>query len=244
MLDGLLERFRQRDRLALSRLITLASRGEYVVEIRAALGGESSGAPVVAITGSAGVGKSTLIGRLVKMLSDQGKSVAVFACDPQSPLTGGALLGDRVRMQGANDNVFIRSLATPSGQQAVAHNIDLLTQLACAFGFDVVLLETIGAGQGDTVVRDLADVVVVLLQPESGDELQWQKAGLLEIADVVVIHKSDLPGAERVQAEVRDQLNLPGCRPVPVIAVSAQKSQGLDELWETIETIHTPVNGD
>jgi len=90
--------------------------------------------------------------------------------------------------------------------------------------------------QGDTAVRELADLVVLLLQPEAGDELQWQKAGLLEIADIIVIHKADLPGAERVEAEVRGQLNLPGCREVPVFRVSANKGEGVDRLWQAIET--------
>ena len=151
----------------------------------------------------------------------------MLACDPQSPLTGGALLGDRFRMPNrpADDAVFIRSLATPGGA-GVAPNVDLMIDLLGRFGFDIVLLETVGAGQGDTAVRDLADVVVVLVQPETGDELQWEKAGLLEIADIVVVHKADLPSAERVESQLRELLNMPGCRSVPVVRVSSTKETG------------------
>jgi putative protein kinase ArgK-like GTPase of G3E family len=163
--------------------------------------------------------------------------VAVLACYPQSPLTGGALLGDRVRMPSrpGDAGLYIRSLAAAAGHQAVAEHVDLMIRVLAAFGFDVILLETVGAGQGDTAVRSLADTVVVLVQPESGDELQWEKAGLLEIADVVVVHKADLPGAERMEAQVKELLSLPGCREIAVLRASSTKDQGLAELWSTIE---------
>ena len=141
------------------------------------------------------MGKSTLIGKLIEVIRQAGRSVAVLACDPQSPLTGGALLGDRIRMPNRPDDdaVFIRSLATPSGHSGVAPNVDLMIGLFGRFGFDTVIVETVGAGQGDTAIREVADVVIVLVQPETGDELQWEKAGQLEIADIVVVHKADLP---------------------------------------------------
>jgi LAO/AO transport system ATPase len=159
----------------------------------------------------------------------------VLACDPQSPLSGGALLGDRFRMpSGADEGVFIRSLAAAGGQGALAAHIDAIIRLVEAFGFDVVLVETVGAGQGDTVVRELVDVLVVLLQPETGDDLQWEKAGLLEVADVIVIHKADLPGADRVEAQVLAALALSQAPPVPVLRVSSRTGAGLSELWQTI----------
>ena len=192
---------------------------------------------MVAFTGSGGVGKSSLIGRLVELLRGKERSVAVLCCDPQSPLTGGALLGDRLRIAkgGGDPGLFIRSLATPGGQQAIAQNLDVMVDLLKSYGFDTVILETVGAGQGDTAIRKEADVLVVLLQPESGDELQWEKAGLLEVADIIVIHKADLPGADRVAAQVDEHLNLPGSRAIPVLKASAAKGQGLDELWAKIE---------
>ena len=130
--------------------------------------------------------------------------------------------------------LYIRSLAATSGHQAVAEHVDLMIRVLADFGFDVILLETVGAGQGDTAVRSLAEVVVVLVQPESGDELQWEKAGLLEIADIVVVHKADLPGAERMESQVKELLSLPGCREIVVLRVSSTKGQGLAELWSAI----------
>lgn len=236
MLDKLLARFYAHDRLALSRLLTLIARGQQLDTIRAALPPRDEQTRVVAITGNAGVGKSTLVGKLAEALRGAGKTVAVLACDPQSPLTGGAVLGDRVRMPSRPDDqgLYIRSLAAAGGHQAVAEHVDLMVRALAQFGFDVVVLETVGAGQGDTAVRELADVVVLLIQPESGDELQWEKAGLLEVADVIVVHKADLPGAERTQSQVHELLSLPGCRDIPVVRVSSAKGEGLADLLSAI----------
>jgi LAO/AO transport system ATPase len=228
------EQHGQSDRRALCRLLTMAARGEHDL---------SSGRErrcqtrVIAVTGSGGVGKSTLIGKLIEVIRRAGRSVAVLACDPQSPVTGGALLGDRIRMPHGpdDDGVLIRSVATPSGSSGVAPNVELMIDLLGRFGFETVIVETVGAGQGDTAIRSVADVVVVLVQPETGDELQWEKAGQLEIADFVVVHKADLPSAQRTEAQLRDLLNLPGCRPVPVVRVSSNKGFGVDELWAAVE---------
>ncbi len=236
MLDTLLERFRQSDRLALARLLTLAARGEQLNELRSAIPQPVQGTRTVAITGSGGVGKSTLIGRLIELLRKQNQTVAVLACDPQSPLSGGALLGDRFRMLAKPDDegVFIRSLAAAAGHGAVADHLDVMLRLVSAFGFDVVLIETVGAGQGDTLVRELADVVILLLQPETGDDLQWEKAGLLEIADIIAINKGDLPMAEQVEAQVRATLGLANGQQIPVIRVSAKTGEGIEALWAAV----------
>jgi LAO/AO transport system ATPase len=241
-LEPLLERFRQGDRLALARLLTLSARGEQVEAIRAALPRdreEPARTRVVAVTGAGGVGKSSLIGKLIELLRNQGRTVAVLACDPESALTGGALLADRVRMPSRPEDpgVFIRSTTAPRGHEGIAEHLDLMVQLLLAFHFEVVLLETAGVGQGDTAVWDLADVVVLLLQPETGDEFQWEKAGLLEVADVVVVHKADLAGAERTEAQVRSLLNLPGCREVPVLRASSDQGWGLEELWKVVAAL-------
>jgi LAO/AO transport system ATPase len=239
--DDLISRFRNKDRRALARLLTVASRGQSIGMPGGEARAQKENGRVVAFTGSGGVGKSSLIGRLVELLRGKDRSVAVLCCDPQSPLTGGALLGDRLRIAkgGGDPGLFIRSLATPGGQQAIAQNLDVMVALLKNYGFDSVILETVGAGQGDTAVRQQADVLVVLLQPESGDELQWEKAGLLEVADIVVVHKADLPGADRVAAQVNEHLNLPGTRSIPVLKASAAKGEGLDQLWATIEQ-HSP----
>jgi LAO/AO transport system kinase len=240
MLEPLLERFRRRDRIALARLLSLVARGEELAAIKAALACEKRApARVVAVTGSGGVGKSSLIGKLIELLRGRGQNVAVLACDPESALTGGALLADRVRMPSRADDpgLYIRSITAPRGNQGIAEYLELMIELLRGFGFDVVLLETAGAGQGDTAVCDLADVVLLLLQPETGDEFQWEKAGLLEVADVVVIHKADLPGAETAEAQVRALLNLPGCREVPVLRASSAKGWGIDELCKVVESV-------
>jgi LAO/AO transport system ATPase len=237
MLDVLLERFRQRDRRALAQLLTLLSRGEALEAILGAIGPPAQRSQVVAITGSGGVGKSTLIGKLIERFRSRGQTLAVLACDPQSPLTGGAILGDRFRMGSRpdDDGLFIRSLAAASGRGALAEYLSVMVLLVEAFGFDRILVETVGAGQGDTAVRYLADVVVLLLQPETGDELQWEKAGLLEVADLVVVHKADLPTAERTESQVRAILDLTPDRNVPILRVSAASGQGVDELARAIE---------
>jgi LAO/AO transport system ATPase len=234
--EGLAERYRRGDRLALSRLLSLAARGEDVVDALRSPRAARPPACVVAVTGSAGVGKSTLVGKLIEIIRQQGQSVAVLACDPESPLSGGSLLGDRFRMptRPDDDGVFIRSLATPGGHGAIAPYLESMIALLEGFGFDIVILETVGAGQGDTVVRDLADVVVLLLQPETGDDLQWEKAGVLEVADVIVIHKADLPGAERAETQVRAALSLADERPVTVLRVSAKTGEGLDALRDAV----------
>ncbi len=245
----LVQRFLQRDRRALSRLLTLAARGELpaalLQEVRTSV---SKATPrtgrTVALSGSGGVGKSSLIGCLVEFLRSRGQTVAVLCCDPESPLTGGALLGDRVRISKPAEDLglFIRSLPARAGRQAIAEHLDVMMELLQLYGFQTVILETVGAGQGDTAVYGLADALVVLLQPETGDELQWEKAGLLEVADVVVVHKADLPSAEATFSQVHELLNLPGSRAVPVLKVSAAKRAGLQELWDTLQDIppHPP----
>jgi LAO/AO transport system ATPase len=235
MLESLLERYRRGDRRALARLLTLVSHGEQLEAIAAGIQHSQNRARIVAVTGSGGVGKSSLIGKLVEKARPAGQRVAVLACDPQSPLTGGALLADRLRMPAeTDDDVFIRSLAAPSGHGAVAEHLDLMVRLFEGFGFQLILIETVGAGQGDVAVRELADVVVLLLQPEAGDDFQWEKAGVLEVADIVAIHKADLPQAEHVESHVRAMLALAeGSQPV-VLRVSARSGAGLGELWDAV----------
>lgn len=239
MVESLLERFRQRDRRALSRLLTLLSHGEHTAAILAGIGPPATPARVIAFTGSAGVGKSTLIGKLIENIRQHGVSVAVLACDPQSPLTGGALLGDRFRMPSRPDDlgVFIRSLAAAPGRGALAEHLPALVRLLESFGFDLILIETVGAGQGDTEAARLADAVVVLLQPEAGDDLQWEKAGLLEVADLIVVNKADLPGADATLAQVRGTLDLDDSQRVGVLAVSTRTGQGISELAGAIREL-------
>lgn len=238
MHEQLLERYRQGDRRALARLISLAARGEALSELAGGLPPAPVPARVVAFTGGVGVGKSTLVGRMIGIARGEGQRVGVLACDPQSPHSGGALLGDRFRMGTAGDDgVFIRSLAAAGGRGAVAEHLDLMVRLLEGFGFGTIFLETVGAGQGDVAVAELADVVVLLLQPESGDDLQWEKAGILELADVIVVHKADLPGAEQTAAQVRVTLQMSPGRSIAVLLVSSAKNQGHQELWNAIRAL-------
>jgi len=241
MLDDLGHRFCRGDRRALSQLLTLTARGESLDTIRSLVGTIQPKPPIYAITGSAGVGKSTLVGRLLETIRASGKSVAVLACDPESPITGGALLGDAFRMGAATDSgIFVRSLATPGGNGGVAPHLDLMLGLLARFGFDVLLVETVGTGQGDVAVKSLVDVVVVLVQPHTGDEFQWEKAGILEIADIVVVHKADIPGAEQTAAQMRTSLDVITPNATPVLLVSSSTNQGVCTLWEAMKHANDP----
>ena len=235
-IERLVEGLHKKDRKALSRLLTLASQGADVSKHFPKPRGDAGASRVIAVTGSGGVGKSTLIGKLIEKYREAGETVAVLACDPQSPLTGGALLGDRFRMPNRPDDagMFIRSLVASSGRGALAEHLDVLVRILKVFGFENILIETAGAGQGDTAVRELVDRVLLLLQPETGDELQWEKAGIVEIADVIVVHKADMPGAERVVAQVQAAVSLGQTKP-PVLAVSSKTGAGLDELLKTLK---------
>ena len=192
------ERFRRGDRQALSRLLTHAAHGDICRRhCQSGIGAAKDQGRVVAFTGSGGVGKSTLVGKLIEVARGHGQTVAVLACDPQSPLSGGRCLGDRFRMPSRpeDDGVFIRSIATAGDRGGVAQHVGAMVAAAPSVWLRLYLAGDCRGGQGDTAVRALADVVVLLLQPETGDDLQWEKAGLLEVADVVVVHKADLPGS-------------------------------------------------
>lgn len=231
---SLVRRLEQQDRAALARLLSLATAGHDVAALNAALKSlPKNPSPIVALTGSGGVGKSSLLGELTAQFAKSGERVGVLACDPESSVTGGALLGDRCRIAGdsASDQVFVRSLPTPSGQQGIAPNIELMLDLMKLFGFDRIFIETVGAGQTDTAIRQVADTVVLVVQPHTGDELQWEKAGILEVADIVVVNKSDLPGADQTIADIKQQLHTSKEPPIPVVKTSVARQQGIADLY-------------
>jgi len=227
-------------RAALGRAITeiendLPSARTLLMALREHLGH----AHVVGITGPPGAGKSTLINALVRELAGRGKRVAVAAVDPSSPVTGGAVLGDRVRMDvGSADDVFIRSLASRGHGGGLARTTPRVVDLLDAAGFDIVVVETVGAGQSDVDIASFADTSVVVSPPGLGDDVQAIKAGILEIADILVVTKSDAPNAARTERDLKEMLHLrarkKGWR-VPVVCTSAVASDGIERLADTLD---------
>ncbi len=197
------------DRRALARLLTAVENRTAIAEAALRHLYPSTGrAHLVGITGAPGAGKSTLVAALIAEVRAVGRAVAVVAVDPSSPITGGALLGDRVRMQAyaSDDGVFIRSMASRGHAGGLAATSTSAATVLDAAGFDLVLLETVGTGQSEVEVAAAADTTVVLEAPEMGDEVQAIKAGLLEVADIVVVNKGDRPGAQRTAAQLRAML--------------------------------------
>ena len=197
------------DRLALSRLLTAVENRTAVAEAALRRLYPAAGrAHLVGITGPPGSGKSTLVAALIAEVRKAGRNVAVIAVDPSSPITGGALLGDRVRMQAyaGDDDVFIRSMAARGHAGGLAATSTAAAAVLDAAGFELILIETVGTGQSEVEVAAAADTTVVLEAPEMGDEVQAIKAGLLEVADLVVVNKGDKPGAQRTAAQLRAML--------------------------------------
>ncbi|HXT96950.1 MAG TPA: methylmalonyl Co-A mutase-associated GTPase MeaB [Polyangia bacterium] len=204
------------------------------------------GAFVVGVTGSPGVGKSTLVSALVAATRARGERVGVVAVDPSSPFSGGALLGDRVRMSrhATDAGVFIRSLATRGHQGGLSRATSATVAVLAVAGFPLIFVETVGAGQAELDVADAADVVVVVTAPGLGDEVQALKAGLLEIADLLVVNKGDREGADRTLADLTAMLAL-GARPAPpLFKTAAARDQGVGELAHALELLRARPAGE
>lgn len=212
-------------------------------DLMAALFPRTGRAMIVGITGPPGAGKSTLVDQLTKILRAGGQSVGVVAVDPSSPYSHGAILGDRIRMQDHHDDrgVFIRSMAARGRVGGIAQGTLEMALLLDAAGRDVVLIETVGVGQDEVEIARLADVTVLVLVPGLGDDVQAIKAGIMEIADVFAINKADLPGADRLEQEIRAMQSLAGpaerADSAPVRRVVATKAVGLSELLAVIRAV-------
>ncbi len=251
-LAQLLEKMSAGNEVALARLITLVERdGSEVGPILETIAPKLGNAFTIGITGPPGAGKSSVVDCLAALMRKAGKTVGVVAIDPSSPFSGGALLGDRIRMSQhyLDKGVFIRSMATRGSHGGLARATKDVMKLLDAFGRDYVLVETVGVGQTELDVMGTTDTVIVILVPEAGDGVQVMKAGLMEIADIFVVNKADRDGAQRMLTELNLMLELKysGRSPsesaqpqwkIPVLAAQAVNNIGMTELFQAIEDHH------
>ncbi len=239
-MNKLLERALAGDTRSIGRLISLVEADSPTSkEIMKAVYPKTGRAQVIGITGSPGAGKSTFVNRLIAQFRAEGKQVGVIAIDPSSPFTGGAILGDRLRMQdhAVEEGVFIRSMGSRGNLGGVSRGTHEGALILDACGFDVVIIETVGVGQSEVDIVKIADTVCLILTPGMGDDVQIMKAGIMEIADVFVVNKADKEGADKVAADVQVMLKMLGEREwvPPVALVSSNKNTGIDEVKDIIK---------
>ncbi len=246
----LLERFNRQDVRALSKIISaIEDHQNGIQKVLGELYPQAGAAIRIGITGPPGAGKSTLVNGLTHQLLKNQKKVGILAVDPTSPFTGGALLGDRVRMHEfpTTGEVYFRSMATRGARGGLSAATDNAAVALGAFGYDTVLIETVGVGQIEIDIIDACDVVVVVLVPESGDSVQTMKAGLMEIGDIFVVNKADRPGSDKMVAElryaVRNWKRADQSWDTPVIATEATHDKNLDKLYEAINRYIGHVQG-
>ena len=236
-IEAMMERLRAGEVRALARAVSLVEDGAAVGrELVRACRGYAGDALRVGITGPPGAGKSTLVDQMAKWLRQEGQTVGVVAVDPTSPYTGGALLGDRIRMQelSGDAGVYIRSMASRGAKGGLAAAVEDVCVVMAAAGRQVILIETMGVGQDEVEVAGLADVTVLVLVPGMGDEVQSLKAGVMEVADIFAVNKSDREGAERVEAEILAMQGLAAGAQEPMVRTVATTGAGVDELMEAV----------
>jgi LAO/AO transport system kinase len=233
---NLVDKMLSGDRIALAKLITLVETDyNSIPEILKRINPKTGKAYIVGVTGPPGAGKSTLVNELIQSYRTNGKKVGVIAVDPSSPFTGGALLGDRIRMQdhSLDENVFIRSLGSRGSHGGLSKATKEIIKLYDAFGIENIIIETVGVGQTELDIIKLADTVLVVLVPEAGDAIQTMKAGLMEIADIFIVNKADREGAEILSREIKSIIAL---KPeesnwdIPVLLTSGIVKLGINEL--------------
>jgi LAO/AO transport system kinase len=239
VLDSLIQQLLEGDRRAVARIISLIENDEVPKsKLMSKIYPHTGKAYILGITGAPGAGKSTLTNRIVAEIRRNGLTVAVIAVDPTSPFTGGAILGDRIRMQShtLDPEVFIRSMGTRGSLGGLSRHTNETVKVMDAFKKDVIIVETVGVGQSEFDIMHIADTTVVVLNPGAGDAIQSIKAGIMEIADVFIVNKADMDGADRVKAETEAMLDMRksgNWRP-PVVLTAAVTGTGIEQAWKKI----------
>ena len=239
--EKLLQSAFEGSRRDLSRLLSMIERGEELTIPEKEYDPEYM---ILGITGPPGVGKSTLVGRIISYWKDRGKKVAVLAIDPSSPRTGGALLGDRLRMDSADsgEGVFVRSLSTRGNPGGISASLMAMSRLLAYCGWEKIIIETVGSGQSELKIVAFADKIILVDGPDRGDIIQAEKAGIIELADLVVVNKSDVPSALKVAENIRSSFSFSNQNDSPeVILVSAEMNDGIDEMMNLIQSAESPL---
>jgi len=238
---NLIEKMLKGDRGSLAKLISkVENQRQSASSIIREINPYTGNAYVIGITGPPGAGKSTFVNCMTTIYRKNGKKVGVIAVDPSSPFTGGAVLGDRIRMQDhtTDNNVFIRSIGSRGSQGGLSNSTSQIVKLYDAYGFDIIIIETVGVGQTELDIIRIAETVIVLMVPESGDVVQTMKAGLMEIADIFIVNKSDREGADKISRDIKSIIahqSREDYWDIPILLTTAIKNDGIKETIDSIE---------